>query len=163
MAWLLGRHSDSYASNQYRALQQFFTWLSAEEGLADPMDGLHPPKVAGRLVPVFTAAELLLLECACAGRGFAERRDAAIIAVLKASGIRLSELAGICYDAHTSGAATSTCGSGRSGCAARAAGPGSSRSATTLPGPWTATCVPVPAIRRPGGHSCGSVPGAEGR
>ena len=24
MIWLLGRHSDSYASNQYRALQQFF-------------------------------------------------------------------------------------------------------------------------------------------
>jgi site-specific recombinase XerD len=38
------------------------------------------------------------LEHACAGRGFDERRDAATIAVLKASGIRLSELAGIRHD-----------------------------------------------------------------
>jgi integrase len=57
MAWLLGRYSDAYASNQYRALQQFFKWLSAEEDLPDPMAGLHPPKVAGKLVPVFTAAD----------------------------------------------------------------------------------------------------------
>ena len=100
MAWLLGRYSDAYASNQYRALQQFFKWLAAEEDLPDPMAGLHPPKVAGKLVPVFTGAELALLERACAGREYAERRDAAIIAVLRASGIRLSELAGIRYDPH---------------------------------------------------------------
>src|ERR1700735_3239510 len=35
---------------------------------------------------------------ACAGRSFAQRRDTAIIAVLKATGIRLSELAGLRYD-----------------------------------------------------------------
>jgi len=98
MAWLLGRYSDAYASNQYRALQQFFRWLSAEDDIPDPMAGLRPPKVAGKLVPVFADAELARLERACAGRGFAERRDAAIIAVLRASGIRLSELAGIRYD-----------------------------------------------------------------
>jgi len=33
----------------------------------------------------------------CAGRGFAQRRDAAVIAVFRATGIRLSELAGIRY------------------------------------------------------------------
>ena len=98
MAWLLGRYSDAYASNQYRALQQFFKWLSVEDDIPDPMAGLRPPKVAGKLVPVFADAELTRLERACAGRGFAERRDAAIIAVLRASGIRLSELAGIRYD-----------------------------------------------------------------
>jgi integrase/recombinase XerD len=98
MAWLLERYSDAYASTQYRALQQFFKWLSAEEGLPDPMEGLRQPRVCGKLVPVFTGAELTLLERACAGRGFAERRDAAVIAVLRASGIRLSELAGIRFD-----------------------------------------------------------------
>ena len=98
MAWLLGRYSDAYASNQYRALQQFSRWLSVEDDIPDPMAGLRPPKVAGKLVPVFADAELARLERACAGRGFAERRDAAIIAVLRASGIRLSELAGIRYD-----------------------------------------------------------------
>ncbi len=35
---------------------------------------------------------------ACAGRGFAQRRDAAIIAVFRATGIRLAELAAIRYD-----------------------------------------------------------------
>ena len=29
MAWLLDRYSSAYASNQYRALQQFFKWLAA--------------------------------------------------------------------------------------------------------------------------------------
>jgi site-specific recombinase XerD len=98
MAGLLGRYSGAYASNQYRALQQFFKWLAAEEELPDPMAGLHPPKVTSKLVPVFTSHELSRLARACAGRSFAQRRDTAIVAVLKASGIRLSELAGILYD-----------------------------------------------------------------
>jgi site-specific recombinase XerD len=70
------------------ALRQFFKWLSAEEGVPGPMAGLRPPKVTAGLVPVFTGTGLARLEDACAGRGFAERRDAAIIAVLRASGIR---------------------------------------------------------------------------
>ena len=96
MAWLLGRYSTAYASNQYRALQQFFKWLAVEDLLPDPMAGLAPPRVTDKLVPVFTAGELTRLERACAGRSFAQRRDTAVIAVLTATGIRLSELAGIC-------------------------------------------------------------------
>ena len=98
MAWLLGRYSSAHASNQYRALQQFFKWLAAEDELPDPMDGLRPPRVAGKLVPVFTPEELTRLEQACAGRSFAQRRDTAIIAVFRATGIRLAELAGLRYD-----------------------------------------------------------------
>ena len=86
MTWLLDRYSSAYASNQYRALQQFFKWLAAEDQLPDPMEGLQPPRVTGKLVPVFTCGELTRLEHACAGRSFAQRRDAAIIAVFKASG-----------------------------------------------------------------------------
>jgi site-specific recombinase XerC len=63
------------------------------------MAGLKPPRVPERPVPVFAGEELTRLERACAGRSFQQRRDAAIIAVLKATGIRLSELAGIRYDA----------------------------------------------------------------
>ncbi len=44
MVWLLGRYSDSYASNQYRALQQFFRWWPDEEDLPDPMAGLRRPR-----------------------------------------------------------------------------------------------------------------------
>jgi site-specific recombinase XerD len=98
MVWLLDRYSDSYASNQYRALQQFFRWWSDEEELPNPMARLRPPMVAGKLVPVFTSVELSRLERACRGRAFAQRRDHAIISVFRATGIRLSELAGIRYD-----------------------------------------------------------------
>ena len=98
MVWLLNRYSAAYASNQYRALQQFFKWLAAEDQLPDPMAGLAPPRVPDRLVPVFTPGELARLEQACAGRSFAQRRDTAIIAVLTATGIRLSELAGLRCD-----------------------------------------------------------------
>ena len=98
MTWLLDRYSNAYASNQYRALQQFFTWLAAEDQLPDPMAGLQPPRGSEKLVPVFTGEELARLEQACAGRSFAQRRDTAIIAVFKATGIRLGELAGLRYD-----------------------------------------------------------------
>jgi site-specific recombinase XerD len=55
--------------------------------------------VVGKLVPVFTGDELSRLERACAGRSFTQRRDTAVIAVLTATCIRLSELAGLrCTD-----------------------------------------------------------------
>jgi integrase/recombinase XerD len=98
MVWLLGRYSDAYASNQYRALQQFFRWLATEDEIPDPMAGLRPPAAAEKLVPVLTADELSRIDQVCAGRTFAQRRDAAIIAVFLATGIRLAEMAGICYD-----------------------------------------------------------------
>ena len=98
MVWLLERYSAAYASNQFRALQQFFKWLAAEEEIGDPMAGLRPPHVPDKPVPVFAAADLARLERACAGRSFQQRRDAAVIAVFTATGIRLSELAGIRYD-----------------------------------------------------------------
>ena len=98
IVWLLGRYSAAYASNQFRALQQFFKWLAAEEEIPDPMARLRPPPVPDKPVPVFTGDELRQLERACSGRGFQERRDAAVIAVFRATGMRLSELAGIRYD-----------------------------------------------------------------
>jgi integrase len=64
---------------------------------ARPDGRLQPPRVTDKLVPVFTAEELARLEQACAGRSFGQRRDTAIIAVFKATGIRLSELAGLRY------------------------------------------------------------------
>jgi len=86
--WLLERYSAAYASNQFRALQQFFKWLAAEEEIPDPMAGLRPPHVPDRPVPVLAAGDLLRLERACAGRSFQQRRDAAVIAVFRATGMR---------------------------------------------------------------------------
>ena len=65
--------------------------------MPDPVAGLQPPRVSQKLVPVFTSQELTRLEHACAGRSFAQRRDTAIIAVLRATGIRLAELAALRY------------------------------------------------------------------
>ena len=57
VAWLLGRYSSAYASNQYRALQQFFRWLAGEEEIPDPTAGMKPPRVPDKPVPVFTGDE----------------------------------------------------------------------------------------------------------
>ena len=95
---LLGRYSPAYASMQFRALQQFSRWLAAEDGICDPMAGLRPPAVPVRPVPFFTTGELSRLEAVCRGDSFAQRRDAAVIAVFRATGIRLSEMAAIRHD-----------------------------------------------------------------
>jgi integrase/recombinase XerD len=98
---LLGRYSDSYANNQFRALQQFFKWHATEdpdEQRPNPMTGLKPPKIGDKLVPVFTDDELAALLGTCKGGGFQNRRDYAIISVFKDTGARLSELAGLATD-----------------------------------------------------------------
>src|SRR5271166_4231691 len=97
VAWLLGSYSGAYARQQYRSLQQFFRWLAAEDEVPDPMAGLRAPAVREKPVPFFTSVELSKLEQACRGGTFAQRRDAAILAVFRATGIRLAELAGIRY------------------------------------------------------------------
>src|ERR1035441_7690973 len=42
IVWLLERYSSAYASNQYRALQQFFRWLAAGEEGRSPDGGEGP-------------------------------------------------------------------------------------------------------------------------
>jgi integrase/recombinase XerD len=98
VTWLLGGYSEAYARQQYRALRQFFRWLAAEEEIPDPTARLRAPAVREKPVPFFTSVELAKLERACRGSTFAQRRDAAIVSVFRATGIRLAELAGIRYD-----------------------------------------------------------------
>ena len=95
---LLEEYSPAYAANQFRAVRRFLRWLAIEEDRPDPVKGLRAPTVAVKLVPVFTSEELSALRRACPGRSFADRRDAAVLAVFEATGIRLSELAGIRHD-----------------------------------------------------------------
>ena len=97
ITWLLGRYSGAYARQQYRSLRQFFGWLAAEDEVPDPMARLRAPAVRDTPVPVFTSVELSRLEKACQGGTFAQRRDAAILSVFRATGIRLAELAQIRY------------------------------------------------------------------
>lgn len=101
---LLGRYSDSYANNQFRALQQFFKWYAAEdpdEPRPNVMTGLKPPKIGEKLVPVVTGDEIAALLAACRGGGFRNRRDYAVISMFKDTGARLSELAGMGTDGTT--------------------------------------------------------------
>ena len=97
-AWLLGGYSEAYARQQYRALRQFFLWLAAEDEVPDPTARLRAPAVREKPVPFFTSVELSKLDRACRGSTFAQRRDAAVLSVFRATGIRLAELAGIRYD-----------------------------------------------------------------
>jgi len=96
--WLLGEYSTAYASNQFRAVRRFLRWLAWEEDRPDPTSGLRAPTANPQLVPVFTSEELSALRRACQGRSFGARRDAAIIEVLLATGVRRSEVAGIRCD-----------------------------------------------------------------
>ncbi len=96
---LLANFSEAYARQQYLSLRQFFLWLAAEDGVPDPTAKLRAPTVREKPVPVFTSVELSKLEQACRGSTFAQRRDAAIFSVFRATGVRLAELAAIRYDA----------------------------------------------------------------
>ena len=116
------------------------------------MARLRAPKVTGNLVPVFTSG-LSALERTCQGRTFAQRRDTAVIAVLKACGIRAGELAGIRYDPHDASRSDLDLRHREITSAARAAG--RQDRARGSAGSWTATSGSGQSMRRRGGLSCG--------
>ena len=87
-----------YASNQYRALQQFFKWLADEEELPDPMAKMRPPIIPDKPVPVVELEQLKALIKGTEGRDFISRRDAAVIRLFIDTGARLSEVTRITLD-----------------------------------------------------------------
>jgi site-specific recombinase XerD len=95
---LLAARSAGHASNQYRAVQQLFKWLAAEEEIpANPMITMSPPKVEEKLVPVLSDEQLKALFASCKGKDYVDRRDLAILRLFAATGIRLAEMAGLRY------------------------------------------------------------------
>jgi len=162
-AWLLGNFSEAYARQQYQSLRQFFRWLAAEDEIPDPMAGLRAPTVREKPVPFFTSVELSKLEKACRGNTFAQRRDAAILAVFRATGVRLAELAGIRYDPTTLAGATWTSSAGRSRCGGRAARTGPSGSTMRPPGGLTGISASARGTSRRTAWGCGSGPAAARR
>jgi len=95
-AQLLERWKPSTAAVRYRSLQQLFRWLEDEEEIAaSPMARMRPPTVPKAPVPVLTDDQLVALLKACEGKGFEERRDAALIRTLLDTGGRLSEVTGL--------------------------------------------------------------------
>ncbi len=93
---LARKRSGGYASNQYRALQQFFKWLFTEEEIArNPMVGMKPPMVPEVPVAVVTTEKLVALFKSVDGRDLVSRRDAAILSLFVDTGLRLAELAAL--------------------------------------------------------------------
>lgn len=93
---LAAGHSAAYASNLYRAIQQFVKWALVEEEMTrSPLTGTASPQVPEQPVPVLTAEQLRALLRACEGKDFMSRRDMAIVRLFADTGIRLAELAGL--------------------------------------------------------------------
>jgi site-specific recombinase XerC len=90
--------SAGYASNLFRALQQFSKWWASEEGKPDPMFGLKPPMIPEQDPVVLRADELKALIKSCEGREFVQRRDMAIIMMFMDTGLRRVELTDLGVD-----------------------------------------------------------------
>jgi site-specific recombinase XerD len=90
----LARHSSSTAATRFRCLQQWYRWAT-EEGLLErsPMDGMTPPKLDEKVVPVLSDEQLRALLGACDGKRFEDRRDAALVRFMLDTGARLAETA----------------------------------------------------------------------
>jgi site-specific recombinase XerD len=96
MAHLIDTRSASTANVVYRALQQLMRWLLDEEEIdRSPMERMRSPIVPEKPVPVLTEAQLRALLASATSASFVDRRDAAIIRLLLATGGRLSEVAGL--------------------------------------------------------------------
>lgn len=95
LAGIAERYSPAYTSNQFRALQQFFIFLTDEGLITDnPMLKMKPPHVPQKLVPV-VSDELDKLADTMTTKRFSDVRDRAILYFFASSGARLSEVAGL--------------------------------------------------------------------
>jgi integrase/recombinase XerC len=91
-------HAPATAANRYRSLQAFFRWAVGEEEIdrdRDPFRNLKSPKVAEKHVRIVPEDEIKKFLKACAGTGFAERYDLAILRIFVTTGARRSEVANL--------------------------------------------------------------------
>ncbi len=94
---LLGRFAPATANNRYRGLQAFFGWCLEEEIVAaSPMARMKPPKVVVQPVPVLPLETVrALIAAAERTKSFDDVRDAAILRIFYATGLRLAELSNL--------------------------------------------------------------------
>ena len=96
LADVAARAAPASVSVYFRALQQWFKWLHAEDELDhNPMAGMHPPRVPVQPTEVLTSEQLKALLATCSGKGFVDRRDAAIMLLFLDTGMRRAELTGL--------------------------------------------------------------------
>jgi site-specific recombinase XerD len=90
---LLTRRAAATAATYYKVLKLLYQWLEDEDELpASPMAKMRPPIVPDQPVPVIPDDGLRRLLGACAGKGFEDRRDTAMIMLLLDTGARRAEL-----------------------------------------------------------------------
>ncbi|MEU7906304.1 tyrosine-type recombinase/integrase [Actinoplanes sp. NPDC049118] len=82
-----------YGAEKHKALQQFFRWLVEEGEIAQsPLTYVRQPKVRQKVIPVISDQDTGRLLQACAGNGFTQLRDQALIRMYCNTGARLSEI-----------------------------------------------------------------------
>ncbi len=101
-AWLVElaeRRAPSTVAARYKAARLFFAWCVDEgECASTPMANMKPPPIPETPVPIVEESALKQLLRVCEGRGFTDRRDAALIRLLVDSGPRRGEVAGLMLD-----------------------------------------------------------------
>ena len=79
-----------------KGLRLFSAWLTAEgEQADDPLAGLRSPKIDRKFVDALSEDQLRRLIKACAGRGFKDRRDEALVRFMAETGARAGEVVGL--------------------------------------------------------------------
>jgi site-specific recombinase XerD len=101
-AWLteeLDRVSAQTVVRHYSGVRRWFAWLLTEEEVrVNPTDGIPQPSVPEKLTAVPADGVIRAVLKACEGRGFAERRDTALIYLLADGGGRSAEVIGLNVD-----------------------------------------------------------------
>jgi integrase/recombinase XerC len=96
---LASRWTPATVNNRYRGLQAFFRWCLDEEILErSPMEKMRPPRVPETPVPVLRLEDVQrLVATAERSKNFDDVRDAAVLRIFYATGVRLAELANLRY------------------------------------------------------------------
>ncbi len=97
LAVLLGDGvADGSVRRKVSTIRSFYKWLRAEELLdTDPFFGVAGPKAGKRLPGILSATDIERLVAAADGREPADMRDRAILELIYAAGLRVSEVASL--------------------------------------------------------------------
>jgi len=97
LAVLLGDGvADGSVRRKVSTIRSFYKWLRAEELLdTDPFFGVVGPKAGKRLPGILSATDIERLVAAADGKEPADRRDRAILELIYAAGLRVSEVASL--------------------------------------------------------------------
>src|SRR5690606_36012910 len=82
----------STARSRQLAVRRFSAWLAAEGEIdRDDLVGMKPPRLDTKVVESLTGDQVAALVKACAGKGFRDRRDEAIVRLMVETGTRSEE------------------------------------------------------------------------